>query len=503
MAITAELERRQLITRWRNDPVAYVQERLRLVTWSRTNDILCSVRDHAQTVVRSANGIGKTEVLAALTLWWLETRTDAIVLTTGSSWTSLAEILWPRIHKLREKNNLFPDAGPNDILRLGLRVSPTRYAYAKSSNEPEGVAGAHSPNMLVLVDEASGLEAKIAEALDGNVVGENDRILWSGNPLLPTGVFFEKCHSPAANIITISALEHPNVVQGKDIIPGAVSRKKVEARCKEWGRECDPHTIGSVHLPWIDKWYMLDHRGTPRIKGEFPESATSLLFPRAAFEACMRRTAKSFGKIGVGVDPAQSEFGDETAFAVACQNGILHLEGQTGIDQMQIAGRAIQLKSLYTAENVLIDSGGGFGGGVIARLKELNEPVNGVNFAESASSEEKKVSFANIKAEMYYLFAEQIKTNPDYFLPNDQVLLRQACDVRVHPNSRGQDQIESKEEYKKRNNGESPDRLEACVIANYAIVTGNHVGAAILAEYNQDFTPEELAQMQRNEMMYN
>lgn len=465
--VTLELRQRQERERWANDPAAYCTERLGLTLWPKLIDILESVRDNPQTAVKSANGVGKTEIAVALVLWWLETHEKAIVLTTGSNWNTLENVLWPRLHKYVKTRKLFPRA---QLTNTMLYASDENYAFAKSTNEPEGIQGIHSPNLLQIVEESSGVEPAIADAISGNATGQNDRRVYLGNPLIPSGPFYGWCHSAAVNTITISAFDHPNVVTGENQIPGAVSREKLESACAEWGHPCSPDEPGAVHLYWCNKYYKLDHRGTPRIKGEFPEAGITSMFSRSALVAAMNRSPVKSGYVAIGVDPAQSPNGDETSIAVVCPDGVLAIEGQVGMKQTEIAGRAKQLQEEHEAGQVAIDCSGGYGGGAASILEEQGVPTLSVIFSEKSSD---PTRWANLKAEMYYLFKEQVETNPNYFLPDDPVLLKQASEIRFKPNSRGQDIIESKDEYKKRNNGESPDRLEACVIGCYAVARPN------------------------------
>lgn len=431
-------------------------------------------------MLQSGNGVGKTELMATMVLWWLDTRDQAIVLTTGSSWTALTDVLWPRIRALNDKCKVFPPSAMRD---MAIRLAPDRFAYAKSTNEPEGVMGAHSPNMLVLVDESSGIEPRIAEGLEGNVIGANDRIVWSGNPISPSGVFFDKAHSPKAHRIIISQFDHPNVRTGENVIPGAVSRAKVEERCAEWGQEVDAGYPGAVHVPWTDRWYKLDHRGMPRIMGLFPEADVASMITRAAINAAKARPPVASEHYCLGIDPAQSEHGDETAFALATANGIIGTEGHVGLKPDEVAGRAKQLALEYGVTTIAIDCSGGYGGGVEAFLR--NDPALShvrlvpVLFGSKSSDDQR---WANVKAEMYWLLKEQIERNPYYHLPEDPVLEVQLSEFRSKPNHRGQDAIESKDEYKKRMNGASPDRGEAAALANYGI-TQRPAKAAVPARY--------------------
>jgi hypothetical protein len=438
--------------------------------WRKPEEILISVRDNKQTAAKTANGIGKTTMAAAIVLWALECFPECIVLTTGSNWNTLSNVLWPKINLLIQQRGLFKDFPDAKILNNGIWLTKDRYAISRSTNKPEGLMGIHSPKLIQIVEESSGIQPTIAAAIAGNATGANDRRLYLGNPIESSGVFHEWCHSTEVNTITVSAFEHPNVVHGKNLIPGAVTREAIQANCAEWGTKCIAETPGAVKLPWNDDWYLLDYRGVARLLGQFPQGSHQTLIPRYAIEQAMQREKKPGAKTVIGIDPAASEFGDETVLSVNTENGVLYQEYYTGVNQMEIAGYAIKLKQRYNASQIGVDASGGFGGGVIARLRELGHTCLAIEFG-AASSDQRR--WANLKGEMYYLFMEQLTKNKEYFLPNDPILLKQACDIRVKPTSKGQDAIEPKDEFKKRHQGNSPDRLEAAIIGNYVLRFGS------------------------------
>ncbi|WP_289460443.1 hypothetical protein, partial [Klebsiella pneumoniae] len=61
------------------------------------------------------------------------------------------------------------------------------------------------------------------------------RFLAIANPTSPSGEFYQGCLKHKA--ITISCYEHPNVISGQEIIPGAVTKKWIEKRRDEWGED--------------------------------------------------------------------------------------------------------------------------------------------------------------------------------------------------------------------------------------------------------------------------
>ena len=83
------------------------------------------------------------------------------------------------------------------------------------SDEAEQFQGFHSPNMLIVVDEAEGVAEPIYEAIDAVMTASNSKLLLIGNPTSDSGAFRRAFHEDRRifNNITISVLESPNVGQ--------------------------------------------------------------------------------------------------------------------------------------------------------------------------------------------------------------------------------------------------------------------------------------------------
>lgn len=124
---------------------------------------------------------------------------------------------------------------------------------------------------------------------------------------------------------------------------------------------------------------------------------------------------------------------------------------------------------------VVIDMGGGWGGGVKERLEDnsiLVAPFNGSN-ASTARTKDGQLHFVNKRAEAYWRFREELDPNQEggsaIALPPDAQLRADLAAPTWKLTPRGI-QIESKLEIKKRL-GRSPDRADAAVMA---LSEGNH-----------------------------
>ena len=79
-----------------------------------------------------------------------------------------------------------------------------------------------------MVDEASGVDEEIYEAIEGCMTSKRARLLLIGNPTRRSGTFYEAFHGERAlwHQVHISALDTPNLVAGEVLIDGLAIRFK-------------------------------------------------------------------------------------------------------------------------------------------------------------------------------------------------------------------------------------------------------------------------------------
>ena len=190
---------------------------------------------HGRVAVKSGNGLGKGFSAAISILWFLYCEDEAVVLSTAPTFRQVRHVLWRQVHRFY-RNARYNLGGK--LLDTRLELPEGRYALGLSSDSADEFQGFHSPNMLIVVDEAEGVEETIYEAIESVMTSENCKLLLIGNPTTMDGsfrrAFYE--HRELYHPITISALESPNVVGGRPVIRGLVSRRWVEERGKIWGQ---------------------------------------------------------------------------------------------------------------------------------------------------------------------------------------------------------------------------------------------------------------------------
>jgi hypothetical protein len=195
-----------------------------------------------------------------------------------------------------------------------------------------------------------------------------------------------------------------------------------------------------------------------RVLGEFPKAdVDSLISVDEVYKAIQREvTVVPQWEKKMGVDVAR--FGDDrTAILVRQMEKVIRKEIFFGLDTMQITGHVLRIakEEVVRPDNISVDVIG-IGAGVVDRLREQGWHVEGVNVGEQAADHE---HYANARAELYVKVKEWLKTGS---FPKDDDFYELA-NVKYKFNSKGQLQIESKDDMKKRGLA-SPDVADALML---------------------------------------
>lgn len=408
--------------------------------------VIHSVAVNRRTAVTAGNGVGKTHLAARLALWFLYSNPKSKVITSAPTWKQVRNLLWRELRNAHQ-NAKFPLGGEPKEAELSL--DEDWFAVGISTDEPTNLQGYHAPRVMVIFDEATGINPRIWEAAEGLAVGPDDRFLAIGNPTDPTSEFKLKDDSGLWNVIRLNCEEHPNVVEKRIIVPGAVTHEWVEERLQEYGdRESGLYRA--------------------RVRGLWPEQGDDVLISMALVERAQAkwRRIKQEKPICAGCDVAR--FGtDETVIFLIYEGGLVAAAiVRHGQNLMETAG---QLKALGVKQLGVDDAG--LGGGVTDRLKEQKVSVMACIGGSAAKDPNK---FVNARAEMWWALREALQAG-DLLLPDDRKLAADLTNVKFSYDSRGRIKLESKEEIKKRL-GRSPDRGDALAIANWVRVPRSQSG---------------------------
>lgn len=450
---------------YRDDPVGFSRDILRFDPWSKQAEILESVRDHRRTAVRSAHGVGKTAVAARVALWFLATHPgDTRVITTGLSWEGVKNLLWKEIH---EAHRMAGGAIGGKLSDTYLDLGEKWFATGLSTDKPERFQGHHADNLLLIVDEASGLKEEIFEAASGYLTNSSARLLLIGNPTQHAGEFHAAFHSKSDeyHTIAISAFDTPAFTG--ETIPDDVNA-----------------SIGDLPA-WVDEMAALYGEDSAvyqvRVLGKFATSSEDTVCSLAEVEAAQERVVPRHEPVVIGCDVAR--FGsDETVIAVRRGKHVRIVRRYSGRDTMKTVAEIMTVAHAVTQGHtvgervpgveeiegrtprtypptflrIVVDDDG-VGGGVTDRLHEINK-YTVVPFHAGAASI--SGDYPNRRSEVWFSFAdrlEQLDLDPDPKLGADLVAPKYKLDAQSRR------VVESKDETKKRLK-RSPDSADAVLL---------------------------------------
>jgi hypothetical protein len=443
------------------DATTFMRETLGFQVWPKLQEITESVMQNHNTVVESGFSLGKSVTASAIIAWFMSTTAineEVTVVTLAPTWGQVNNILWRYLRSFRNKGL------PGIILDSARwEISPRHYAVGmspkRSSSEDETtIQGYHAPKMLVVMDEAAGIPRMIWNAVSGLATSEGSRILAIGNPIEQSGPFWEACNNPNWNHIRIGCLDHPNVVEGREVIPGAVSRGWIEERCEDWATEVEPDTPGAIEIPWNGKWFLPMPIFMAKVMGIAPEQAEDQLIRLSwVIDAQDKQLGGEESDVIIGFDPAPRG-GDDNALCIRKGNTVIKILRRKGQDTQELANWVQLVARENNAKKIYIDDIGS-GSGVVDRTRVLGLPVIAVNFSRAAMQRQR---FANLRAEAYWRLRELLREGK-LSLPNDGMLTGDLTAPHYSPDPYGRILIESKDDIRERIK-RSPDSADALAL---------------------------------------
>ncbi len=423
-----------------------------------------------------------TFITACICLWFIATHPQSVVLTTANSWLQVKEVLWKEIRRLHG------DA----IMPIGGTFKPKQpelvYARSKmigfSPASPDAVNGHHEENILIVFDEAQGLqEFETWDAFSSMMSSGNAKQLAIGNPLYAYGPYYKKFKDPKWNSIQISCLDHPNVTNRDLIIKGAVTHDFVEELAQDPVR-------GKGSLYW-----------DTRIAGIFPKISADVYMPQNFVQRCINLHTRDNGApaqnfkplpgFWAGVDVAGK--GDDKTVVAILEQGIL--TRYEALPRLSIKEQVLLLMTLTRShgvpdQHVNYDPHGGVGAEFGRWCLEFEYAATPVGLSPDPIGDwgfffgfahQAPFHFKNRRTELHWTLRkcfEECRLSLTEKMAERFAI--EACELKFgHWNEDGALYIESKEKYIKRV-GHSPDFNDALVLAMNRNIkaTSLHIAAA-------------------------
>ena len=457
------------------DPILFAKRILGVSLWEREVEILRSIKARRRTAIKACHGVGKTFTLALAALWWLARHPEGIVLTTSPTQRQVRTQLWSEIHLLADRAKVpYPNLKTTELRFRG----DDNFALGFSTNQAENFQGYHGKNVLIIVDEAAGIEPGIWDAIAGIMAGGEVHIVMAGNPTIPSGAFFDAFSSERGlwNCLTISAFDSPNL-QG-------LSLEQLLQMDPSEGGPLDDNPIGYLATRrWVrdqhQSWWHGDEASSPnwvsRVLAQFPEQAQNALIKMAWLERAQLRALENPPSetgdvlLTAGVDVGG---GEAETVAYVCESTygrqkIIRMGAWRGPDTRgQVVNFLNQFRSRLRLVCVdAIGVGHNFG----LHLRDCGFQVELTNVAMPCESKphyrenDPARRFVNRRACYYWTLAEAFERGQVEGL-TDAATIGQLAGIRYEFDAQGRIRIESKEKARERG-VRSPDRADALMLA--------------------------------------
>jgi hypothetical protein len=446
------------------DPALWAWEKLGEHLWSKQVEIAESVRDHRQTAVQSCHGIGKSWTASRLTAWWLDIHPpgEARVVTTAPTGDQVKAILWSEINAAfalaQARGNPLPGRINETDWKLGKRL--IAFGRKPSDYNPHAFQGIHAKYVLVILDEACGINKQFWTAANAIATGEHCRILAIGNPDDPGSQFARVCaNTNRWNIIRVSAFDTPNFTGEHvpdELRPMLVSHAYEQDMRAEFGKQ-SPTYISKV-------------------LGLFPSDADDGVVRLSAIRSCTQPPDApvlhtDLAPVELGVDLGAG--GDETVIRERRGIRVGREWRSREKDPVKVVATIVEAIRTSRATTVKVDSIG-IGWGIVGSLREKqaagehDAKVIGVNVSEVSTH---PARFARLRSQIWWEIGRQLSEERGWDLSeldqdDRERLISQLTAPKYSTDSAGRIVVEPKAETKKRI-GRSPDNADALLLAFY------------------------------------
>ena len=310
----------------------------------KQEEILAAFREHKKIAVRSAHGFGKTALGAIGALDFLQNHRPSKVITTAPTWRQVKDIFWSEMRKWGNKSaNKFGWEILPETPRIKTKY-PDYFALGFSTDELDKFEGFHSPNLLVVVDEAKGVSEEIFSAIDSLLTTGNVKLIYLSTPGSPSGRFYNAFHSSKWKTFHITAFE-----------AARVSEEWIEDMRDTYGED------SAIYQR--------------KVLAEFTMLTEDPYFDEDLIVAAIKRSLYPDKPHVLGVDWGRHH--DYTALVEVKGRKIVDIK-TTQQDYMRTVGEISKAHNKDRFDKIVADLGAG--DGQIDRMNELGLPIEGFRF---------------------------------------------------------------------------------------------------------------------------
>jgi hypothetical protein len=472
-----------------------------------------SVMEYEDTVVLSANSIGKTFTAArlALTLFkWLTEDADIkdveVFTSAAPPEDNLERLLWGEIYAGLDEaddlgqgwkiNSMHIEAGPNSYI-TGVTIPRSERPEEMESR----FSGKHADALFFIFDEGDAIPRPVYKGAESCMSGGSiTKMLTLLNPRSPSGPVYEKVRNGECNVVRMSAFEHPNVKTGTQKIPGAVTREKTVRRIADWSRrlaeneeEPDDRVTFTVPDFLVGETARRKDGSTagplpPGIRvvtnpslchmvlAKYPKTSSYKLISESWVEAAVDRWEAHIDTHGaevpdgaiMGYDVASVGV-DKNVLCFRKENFVGHFDCKWGgVDSDVGADKAAMFYQEKGAKRAKVDTTG-VGDGVPRKMRKKGAShTDGVKVSEAPTTQVAEGEFHRLRDQLYWKVREWLRPKQDEpsdaMLPPNEQLKRQLTTPTWSQTKKGEIRVMSKDEMRAEMSGDSPDEFDALAL---------------------------------------
>jgi hypothetical protein len=282
-------------------PGDYCREILGVKLTAAQEEILRTIFDPCgkrRYLIRAGNNLGKTFVLACAVLYVFDVLASLLrpgkitaeqgagVILTGPTQKLVADTMYRQLLEIRAgaqaRGFNFPGTwsdvqgengeakGFKPEVNAAAKWYITTVIPAQRVGQPVATAfsGRHAEIIYVFICEASGVPASTWASADGIASGSKNVVVADFNPTSATTEAFRRAQLSTWDVSELSALDHPNVRQRRDAVPGgAISHQIIEGRILTECQCRGPYPGTEVDSEQCDFVYALPPAGMPEREG--------------------------------------------------------------------------------------------------------------------------------------------------------------------------------------------------------------------------------------------
>lgn len=452
--------------KWQGNPVGFGEQVLGETYTDPIKEVMRSVVSNRVTIARSSNSTGKSHALARVAVWFYLAYPGAKVFTTAAPpLENLKNIMWgeimgilnhhPQLFMGDKLTTMRIERGPSQFV-TGIAI-PTSGSAAEREAK---FSGKHGKALLFIVDEGDAVPEEVYRGIESCMTSDFARLLIAFNPRDRIGPVYDKEKSGGARVIPLTAFQHPNVITGQNVIPGAVDRATTLRRINEWTRPMAPgervddetfavppflvgtttHSPAGIEYPPLPEGMrkVVDNAFYYMVLGEYPAQSEHQLIAeqwvtdaRARWDLYVAQYGETppMGTTGIlGVDVA--ELGADANAAVQRWGGFVsRVKRWNGLDIHTTAQIVANEQVTRNCELAMVD-GDGVGAGVAPAVDRANGE-NYVAYGVKVSSKPlpfikaEQGDFNTLRDQLWWAVREWLRNDPGAMLPPDKMLLEE------------------------------------------------------------------------------